>query len=485
MSLSASVLAGSGWMVGLRWVNRFIGLISVAITARLLSPADFGLVAMATLVVGLADVWMQWGLDNALVQARDPQRDMFDTAWTIRLLQGLFVAVLVAALAPLAAAYFRDPRVELVMFALAPGVALVGASNIGVVMFRKEMDFRREFMLQFGTRITQVAVGIVAAYLLRSSWALVIGLLTGYAAGFALSYLMHPFRPRWSLASWRALWSFSAWTLVGNLSYFAETRADELIVGRIGSARDMGLYSTASDLGQSVSLELAAPIGRVLFPAFAKMQDDRERLAAGFVRAFEALAMVIVPAGVGLALVAEDAVAVLLGSQWAEAAALVGVLAIYGVLRSASAPITSLFLAAGRVELSAALTWFGFTMFLVFALPMAHLAGVLGIAWAKVLAALMTFAFALVNLKKVAPIRPAALLGALPRIGLGIAAMAGAVRAISTIDVGPGVSLLAKATAGATVYAIVIFTLWVIRGRPDGIERLAAEFVTRARRRSS
>jgi len=476
MSLHASVLSGTRWMIALRWVNRLLGIASVAVLARFLEPADFGLVAMASLAVGLVDVWMQWGLENAVVQSRSTQRELLDTAWTLRVLQGLLVAGAVAAAGPIAAAYFNEPRVTHIMWALAPGIAVAGAANIGVVLFRKELNFRAEFMLQFSARVIQIGSGIAAAIAFRSYWALVVGTLAGYVATFLLSYILHPFRPRWTLSAWRELWSFSAWTLVANISYFAETKADELVVGRVGTARDMGLYSVSSDLGQSASLEIAAPLGRVLFPAFSKMQDDAERLAASFSRAFEALVILIVPAGVGLALVASEAVELLLGPKWPDAAPFVAILAIYGVIRSAVAPVSSMLLALGRPKVLALISWSGVVLFVAIVAAMGSRYGIVGIAFAKLAAGLFITVISLWCLTTVIPLRLNALLLPLLRVVLSAGVMAIAVQHVPPTGLGVVFHVMVKIVVGAAVYTTATLVWWFWRGKPVGLERSALSY---------
>src|SRR6185503_4783541 len=135
------------------------------------------------------------------------------------------------------------------------------------------------------SKLISFAVGVGAALWMRNYWALAVGIVGGYIASCIVSYVVHPYRPRWSLKRWRKLWSFSQWMLLMNVLGYVAQKADEVLVGRYLSATQMGFYSVASDIGLMPSAELAAPVNRVLFPAFSRLQSEPGRLAAAYCNA--------------------------------------------------------------------------------------------------------------------------------------------------------------------------------------------------------
>ncbi len=139
---------GSAWMIGMRWAIRGVGLLSTVILARLLSPDDFGVIAMAMVAVAILQVFTQSGVDLALLRAETPQREHYDAAWTLEIIQGAALAAVLFLTAPLVAGQFEDPRVTQVIRILSFAALIGGFQNIGVVNFRRNLDFRREF--QFG-----------------------------------------------------------------------------------------------------------------------------------------------------------------------------------------------------------------------------------------------------------------------------------------------------------------------------------------------
>ena len=135
--------SGAAWMILVRLLDRSIGLVSTLILARLLVPADFGLVAMATAIGALLDILGGFSFDMALIQNPGAKRSHYDTVWTFNVLFGAFCAVAFIAIAAPAARFYNEGKLENVMYVLAIGYLLNGFSNIGTVDFRKELEFER------------------------------------------------------------------------------------------------------------------------------------------------------------------------------------------------------------------------------------------------------------------------------------------------------------------------------------------------------
>jgi len=218
-------------------------------------------------------------------------------------MQGFVVSAVVAAIAPFAALYFREPRVEVLLYALAPAPLLSALRNIGIVDFRKQLRGNKEFKLLVLSKLLTVAATLVIAWYLRTFWALVIGALLGNLIEAIGSYAIHPFRPRLSLKEARSFRGFWIATLANGLGHFTEAKLDEMLVGRFSSTSAMGLYSLASEFGQLPASEVAAPLNKTLVPTLSMLQSDAGRMRAAFLNYMNTLAFIIVPASVGLAMV--------------------------------------------------------------------------------------------------------------------------------------------------------------------------------------
>lgn len=476
LGLRSALIRGAGWTFAMRWATRLLGLLSTAILARLLSPTDFGLVAMAMIVVGFVDSWLNLGIDSALIQNQSADREDYDTAWTLRILQAVLVAIMILAAAPFAADYFRDERVVPLLWVLCFGLLISAFSNIGVVNFRKELQFDREFRYNVYAKFLGFPVTIGAAFALGNYWALAIGSVIGYAILCALSYGMHPYRPRFTLSRWRSLWSYSKWMLLRSVGHFAETRADEILVGGQFSTQQMGLYSVASELGQLPGSEIAAPLNNAMLPTFARIQDDPTRVADGFVKVVGVVGTLAIPAGVGLAAVSEHLVPVFLGNQWVDAAPVLAILAIYGgVLRWKVSLVVNLSLALGRPSLAAGVSWFSLITLIPIAWILARTHGLPGIAFAKLMAGALLIAFTYGLVRSMVPVRISDLFRNLWRPYLAAAGMWLVVASLPTPMVGEFVLLFYKSIVGALTYTSLITCSWLASGRPDGAELIVWE----------
>jgi O-antigen/teichoic acid export membrane protein len=483
-----SVARGAALAVAMRWTDRLIGIASTLILARLLVPADFGIVAMASLVVSLVDMLLDLGVNTALVQKRDADVDDFHTAWTLRLGQSILAAAIIAFVgAPLAASYFNDVRVEPVLWAMAATLLVGGFENIGLVALQKNMEFGREFRFFFYRRLVGFAVTIALALWLHSYWAMVIGALVGKLAGVALSYAMHEFRPRLSTRKIGALWSFSQWMLLRNLGTYGALQVDKLVVGRRAGAATLGHYTLADEIAAMPVTELLAPIGRVLLPAFVRVADRPAELRRAFGLALGVQTLIALPAGVGLTMVADTAVPLLLGAQWTAAIPLVQVLALIGVATALTHSSAYLLLALGKVKLQAVFVWGQLLVLaglLWLALPSSGAEAIAKARLAVAIAAMFgLFALAIATTSAV---RLADILRHSWRPVAGTAAMAAVLYAIPAFPEFPAaLRLAAQVAIGALVYALAIFVLWRSAGSPEGAERYVLEKLGIERRRAS
>jgi O-antigen/teichoic acid export membrane protein len=269
-----SVFRGALLTVSVRWIDRLIGLLSMVILARLLAPEDFGLIAMAMLVLGLVDIFLDLGVNVALIQNSNATQDHYNTAWTLRLIQSALTTALLYILAPFAANYFNDIRIEPVLQYLAFAPLLRGFENIGIVTFQKEMRFGHDFYFTFIKRIIGFVATITSAWFLQSYWALVAGALIGTAGTVLLSYMLHPMRPRISLIKVREILNVSQWMILNAIGSYASGNLHKLVVGRRESAEVMGAYVVANEIAVMPSTELLAPLNRVLFHSFVNVKDN-------------------------------------------------------------------------------------------------------------------------------------------------------------------------------------------------------------------
>ena len=465
-------------MVLFRLVDRSVGIISTSILARLLLPADFGLVAMAMSIIALIELATAFSFEIALIQKPDPQREHYDTAWTLNILVAAGGAVLTGALAYPAAAFYGDPRLAAVMFAIGAAWFVSGFENVGTVNFRRRMDFAAEFRLMATKRMITFVVTMAAAVTFRSYWALVIGMSTGRLAGVALSYLMQPFKPRLSLKCARELFSFSGWLLVNNMAVVVASRVPHFAVGRFFGAQSLGAYTVGSEISQIAHTELIAPINRALFPGYSRLVNDPAAFRRTCIDATAVILLIVLPVSIGVAVVAEQIVRVLLGAQWGEAAPIIQILALAGAATAVSSNNVQVYLALGRPHLFSLVLVTRLVLLGSMMLILSTSHGVRGIAFAELIAAVGSLAVGLPLLFKGLQLSAWDYLASLWRPLVASCVMGVAIyflnQSVGGADSFGGalLELLYSVPVGLVIYVLLLWLLWRASGRPKGVETM-------------
>jgi PST family polysaccharide transporter len=476
----------AAWTVLMRVCERLIGLASTIVLARLLAPADFGIIAMAMSVAAIFEALTAFGVEVALIQRQTSERKYYDAAWSLNVILGAGKCLLGLIAAPLAAQLYGEPRVAPIMAALAFMVAISGARNIGMVGYEQDLQFARVFHLTLARKLSSFAVAIGAALLIGNYWALVAGMLAGALVDFVLSYSMHPYRPKLNFQAARELLGFSKWLLANNVLYFLNHRSFDFIIGRQAGAGALGTYTVAYEIASLPTTELVHPIMRAVFPGYAKLGGDREELARAYLSVFALLSAVVVPAAAGLACIAGPVVAIILGPKWLDAVSLIEVLALAGGVRALQANTGSVYLALGKPHLLTAVQ----TLYIIIAAPLfvaLLLGGSLSQAvWALVVAGVVTAVVNFSMMVRLLGVRVVEIVGYLIRPGLASALMAGVLTWILQSVSQPRfwgeqlVSLAALLLVGVFIYTAAIAALWFVGGRPLGPESLVLSYLRSA-----
>ena len=471
---------GAAWMVLLKLTQRCIGLISTLVLARLLIPADFGLIAMAMSILAILELLTSFNFDIALIQNQNAERRHYDTAWTFNVLFGFAKALGLIVLAVPASIFFEEPRLVSIILAFAISVAVDGFGNIGVVAFQKDLDLRKEFRMGIAKKLISFTVTLTLAILLRNYWALIAGTLTASVAGVVLSYKMQGYRPQFSMKARKELFHFSKWMLLSDLLIALAHRGPDFVLGKLSGPAALGIYGVAYEISNLPTTELVFPIGRAVFPGYSKMVADPSELRRGFVDVLSVILLVTVPAGFGIAVLAEPLVQVLLGAKWVDVIPLIQVLAIFGILRASMSNTGSVYLALGRPKI---LTWL-VLLYLAVLLPglywLVREHGAYGAAIAALLAATIQ--------------TPVAFAVVMRQLGLGVAAVGAVMWRPVTVGVFMGAAvygtrscwlnaeasdtpsylfqLVALVPFGALAYVATIIGIWFLSGRPHGAESI-------------
>jgi lipopolysaccharide exporter len=485
-----ALISGAMWTVGTRWAVKSVGFINTIVVARFIAPKDYGLVAMAFLVVSLTQALLDFGASTALLRKTEISRADIDSAWTLTVIEGFLVGAVLWLLSPLASWYFEDPQLIRVVWVLAACQVLVGFSNIGMTLARKELQFSVEFYYLASHKSLSVLATIISAYFLRDYRALVIGVVTGYTSLLILSYLMHPYRPRWNISKIPEIWAVTKWLMLAGVAGFFLRKSDELVAGRIGTTAEFGLYNVGSDVGQLPTGELGPAMLRAFLPVLSSIQADVKRTNQAVLKTLAAVNTITLPVGLGFAAIALPATALLLGDKWLAAAPFVACFAVAGAVQFAMSPLNTLLVLRGHTRIQNRIVWIEFSVFAITALVLVlvihmHL---LGLVWARIAASLVNALLTASSAQTHCCLPLTSVAHALWRPLIGAMGMYWVVNFIVSLLSSSMAQLAAGITTGAAVFGIWTAVTWWLAGRPEGLESTVSDFFTarfRAKRHAS
>jgi PST family polysaccharide transporter len=439
-----------------------LNLTSTAILARLLTPGDFGLVAMSAAIGNFPSLFLDLGLGSATVQRADLTRSQVNTLFWINTALGLFLAAVLAGLAPLVARFYGQPQLVGVTIALAFGFVLGGVSIQPNALLRRQMRFGLLAGIDLVSLVVGVAAAVAGAALGAGYWALVLLALGQQATSAAATWLSSGWRPGRPAGSARIrpLLSFGAGLTVFNtLNYFVRN-LHNIIIGRAVGALSLGLYLKSYSLLLVPVDRIRGPVTAVVVPALSRLQNDHARFKNYYLKAITSVAAIGMPVVVFSFVFAEDAILLILGPQWCESVLLFRLLAPAAFVETFNAVgswACTPFGRSGRL-----VTW------QVFATPVTVASfligihwGVLGVATAVSVSTVALRLPAVLYLLRGSPIRPVDLLGPLVRPAAASIA-AGAILLVLRAGLSPQLGGAGLILVAAPVFAVLYLALWLV-----------------------
>lgn len=481
-SIASRIATGAFWTIGLRLSVRALGIVSVIILARILVPEDFGIVAKASMIASFLELISEFGLTAALVRDQQATAAHYDTVWTIHVIRGTVIAVILVALAKPAAVFLHEPMLSVILLFYALSAFLNGLENVGVVDFWKSLEFDREFKFNVYRKLTSFAVTVGVAFVWQTYWAFVAGVVTGSLVGLVASFLMAPYRPRIRLSEWRSLFDFSKWIFVHGLCLSLSTKLDTFILSRFSVTAVVGRFTVAHEIAGAASTEIAMPIARAVMPGLAKLNDEPAKFRATYTSSILVLMLFTVPAAVGVAALSELITDVVLGSKWADAADLISILALGGIMRAVSAMSASAFMSSGKAKPLAYLSIFNL---LLRALAMGFgfkLSGVIGLAWGVLVGSIIQTSLAIYVQCSLNFVNPINLLAGTWRVVTSASIMFLVLdlylaNTYWLMNQPAALQLMLQILAGMAVYLLTLWGLWKLAGDTSGPESAIADFL--------
>jgi PST family polysaccharide transporter/lipopolysaccharide exporter len=377
------VVKGAFWAMSQNAFGRVLQLAMLVVLARLIGPAELGLVGIALLSVSAIQKFTNFGLNAALVQREEEDVDEhLNTMWILEIARGLLIFSVLFLTAPLVGYVFSEPRaVDLVrVIGLSP--LLFGLTNPGVMYFQKKLEFHKQFVLRIGGEIAQFVVAVGVALVEPTAWAFVAGYVAADVVRLAASYLMHSYRPGFDFdrESAKDLIGYGKWITGSSILYFLYSEGDDAFVGWFINPTALAFYQYGYRFSNAPATELTSVISAVMFPAFSKIQTDASMLRETFRKTLRLNAFISAPVAFGIAVVAPDFVLTFFGSEWESMIVPMQILAVYGFLRALGQTFGPVWKALDRPDVITKLSLIRVTLMAILIWPMTAAYGIAGTA---------------------------------------------------------------------------------------------------------
>ncbi|MDN3566836.1 oligosaccharide flippase family protein [Paeniroseomonas aquatica] len=311
-----------------RLIGRLIDFLTLLVLARLLTPADFGIAALAMTLVATIDMVLEVPVTQALIRLKHIDKSHLDTGFTIGILRSCLLTTVILALAWPFAMLNGDPHLALIVAFMAAGPAVRGLVSPTMTHFLRDLRYSQTVIIEVSGKLFGMTAAILVVLNGGMYWAIVANYLVTSVAAVGISYIVSPYRPAISLARLSDFSGFVGWLSLSQTVAALNWQGDRFLVGVLAGKEWLGRYAIANDLAVLPTQSLIGPAMQPVMAAFARINAEPERLRLAFVKTMRFTMMISTPACIGIALTADLLIETLLGPNWQEAAPLLRLLVL-------------------------------------------------------------------------------------------------------------------------------------------------------------
>jgi PST family polysaccharide transporter len=467
---------GAFVLIASRLSTRAIDLLALVVLGRLLSPADFGLVAIAMSVMMVVEAVMELPVFFALVAFKERERAHYDTAFTLLLIKGILLTLILLVVAWPLSQIYNDHR--LIWLVCVLGIAPVsrGLGSPRMIDYSMNFDFRPNFVMEVTGKLVGLALSVTLAWSTKSYWALAAGTIAVPITTSIFSYIYAPYLPTITIKEWRAFSGFLGWTTITQAIAAANWQMDQLILGRFVNRFELGRFAMASNLSlipwQIFIVQVISP----LLVAFSQVREDAGRLKAAYQKSVTTIVTIGLPVMVGMSITAEPIIRLILGDQWLESASMLRWLALAAIPPMFAAPLSPLSITLNRTIIFFWLALIEAIVKLPLTLVVIYFYGIVGVLMLRVALSVVMVTCSMLAARDLIRLSLWEQLVGPWRAVLSVLVMAVTVMPLESL-LGKGgnvpqlvLGLIVMVGAGACAYAGSIFVLWRLAGRPQGLE---------------
>lgn len=348
------VVSGLIWSYGERFLAQIITLLVSIVLARLLSPSDYGVVAIVTVFITICDALVTGGFGNALVQRKNISYIDFDSiCWISVIIAGILYLILFLS-APFIAAFYRDDNLVLITRVMGIKFIFSAFNSVQQAYVQKKMTFKKFFFATLGGTIFSAVIGIGMAYAGCGVWAIVAQYLSNTIIDTIILYMTIEWKPRMRI-SWKSvkeLWNFGSKMLASTMIYTLKDNMRSLVIGKQFTSSDLAFYNQGQKFPSLLVTDIVESLGKVLFPVFSEKQDDRALIKEYMRKSIRLSSYILLPLIVGLFAVADSFISLLLTDKWLPCVLYIRILCLVYMTRSLSTIFQKCILAIGKSNIN-------------------------------------------------------------------------------------------------------------------------------------
>ncbi len=329
-TLNEKVRTATKWSVITEVAAKLVTPLSTMVLARLLIPDAFGVLVTATMVIYFAEIFTDAGFQKYIIQkdfnSEDELYRSTNVAFWSNLCLSCLIWLVIAIFSSDIAHLVGSDGYGLVVAVSCVCIPFAAFSSIQMALLKRSLDFKTLFAVRIVGIMVPIVVTIPIAYLTRSYWALIIGMIARECVNAVVLTYFSPFKPRFTyqFSLFKSMFSFTFWSMLESVSIWLTSYLDIFIVGTILNTYYMGVYRTSMNIVSQIMLVVTASTTPILFSALSRLQNDREEFARMFMNFQRMVAILIIPMGVGIFLFSDTITDILLGAQWSEASDFIG-----------------------------------------------------------------------------------------------------------------------------------------------------------------
>ncbi|MBI2613666.1 MAG: oligosaccharide flippase family protein [Candidatus Levybacteria bacterium] len=391
MGYSKQAFIGISWMSAFRGISRVIAIGRSVLLARILTPAQFGVFGIASIMLSFLEILTETGINIFLIQQKENIDKFVSSAWIVSILRGILISLTIIITAPIVVNFFNMQDLYRFLYLISVVPLIRGFINPSIVKYQKDLEFRKEFWLRISVYLFDSATSVILALILTDAISFVWGLIAGAILEVILSFVLFSPLPllKFELNLVKQIVNKGKWvTAYGIFNYIAQ-QGDTIAIGKLLGAAPTGIYQMGYRLSTLPISEVSDVVNRVVFPVYSKISDDKHRLLRAFKRTLVTISLPVSILSIVIFFLPKEFFDLLLGPKWAEVTSVIKILVIYGMFRAISGVSSSLFLSLGKQNFVAGMTFIRFFVLAATIVPLTSTYGIIGSSLSALLSVLL------------------------------------------------------------------------------------------------